>query len=77
MSSNEPTPRLNPRGGDRRGQRQLGGRTPASLWYGLALVVVLGLAQTYWLLPRGRALPYSEFKTLLKNGAIAEVVVAV
>ncbi|HEU4887748.1 MAG TPA: ATP-dependent zinc metalloprotease FtsH, partial [Thermoanaerobaculia bacterium] len=76
MSSDQPTPRLNPRGGDRRGQRQLGGRTPASLWYGLALVVVLGLAQTYWLLPRGRVLPYSEFKTLLKNGAIAEVVVA-
>jgi cell division protease FtsH len=76
MSSNEPTPRLNPRGGDRRGQRPLG-RSPASLWFGLGLVLILGLAQMYWLVPRGRALPYSEFKAFLKNGAIEEVVVGV
>ena len=75
MSTDQPTPRLNPRGGDRRGQRQLGRRSPASLWFGLGLVLVLGLAQMYWLVPRGRVLPYSEFKALLKNGAIAEVVV--
>jgi cell division protease FtsH len=75
MSNDQPTPRLNPRGGDRRGQRQLGRRSPASLWFGLGLVLVLGLAQMYWLVPRGRVLPYSEFKELLKNGAIEEVVV--
>jgi cell division protease FtsH len=75
MSDTQPTPRLNPRGGDRRGQRQLGRRSPASLWFGLGLVLVLGLAQMYWLVPRGRVFPYSEFKALLKNGAIEEVVV--
>ena len=75
MSDSQPTPRLNPRGGDRRGQRQLGKRSPASLWFGLGLVLVLGLAQMYWLVPRGRVLPYSEFKALVKNGSVAEVVV--
>jgi cell division protease FtsH len=75
MSNDQPTPRLNPRGGDRRGQRQIGRRSPASLWFGLGLVLVLGLAQMYWLVPRGRVVPYSEFKALLKNAAIEEVVV--
>ena len=71
MSTDQPTPRLNPRGGDRRGQRQLGRRSPVSMWYALALVLVLGLAQTYWLLPRGKPLLYSEFKTLVKSGSVS------
>src|SRR4051812_36330160 len=68
------TPRFNPRGGDRRGQRQLGGRS-SSLWYGLAFLLVLLLAQLYYLTPVGRSIPYSEFKSLVKNGKVAEVVV--
>jgi cell division protease FtsH len=68
------TPRFNPRGGDRRGQRQLGGRS-SSLWYGLAFLLVLLLAQLYYLTPVGRSIPYSEFKSLIKNGQVAEVVV--
>ncbi len=75
MPSNQPTPRLNPRGGDRRGQRQLGGRSPASLWYGLAFVLLFAVAQMYWLMPRGRPLHYSEFKALLKNGSVQEVTI--
>ena len=75
MPTDQPTPRLNPRGGDRRGQRQLGRRPQASMWYALALILVLGLAQMYWLVPRGKPLLYSEFKTLVKNGSISEVVV--
>ena len=66
--------RFNPRGGDRRGQRQIGARPTSSLWYGLALLLVLGLAQMYYLMPAGRSLPYSEFKALLKSGQVAEVV---
>ncbi len=66
--------RFNPRSGDRRGQRQISARPTSSLWYGLALLLVLGLAQMYYLIPAGRPLPYSEFKALLKSGQVAEVV---
>jgi cell division protease FtsH len=73
----KPTPRFNPRGGDRRGrgQRQLPPRGSSSLWYVLALLVLLGLAQAYYLTPTGRSLPYSEFKTLLKDGQVTEVTI--
>jgi cell division protease FtsH len=77
MAANQPTPRFNPRGGERRGQRQIGGRSPASLWYGLAFVLLFALAQMYWLMPSGRPIPYSDFKTLLKNGSVQEITVGV
>lgn len=75
MSSPKPTSRFNPRGGDRRGPRPFGGRPGASLWYGLGFLFLLGLAQMYYLAPAGRPIPYSEFKELLKNGAITDVTV--
>src|SRR5690242_14451529 len=76
MAQKQSTPRFNPRSGDRRGQRQLGGRPGSSLWYGLAFLLLLGLAQMYYLAPAGRPIPYSEFKDLLKNGQVADVTVA-
>ena len=69
----KPTPRFNPRGGDRRGQRPVGTRPASSLWYGLAFVLLFALAQMYWLIPAGKPVPYSDFKTLIRNGSIAEV----
>src|SRR6266540_4955219 len=69
-------PRFNPRGADRRGQRPAGQRPSPALWYGLAFVLLLGLAQMYYATATaGRAVPYSEFKTSLRNGEIAEVTV--
>jgi cell division protease FtsH len=50
-------------------------RPTGSVWYGLAFLALLVLAQTYFLVPAGRQLPYSEFKGLLKEGKIAEVTV--
>jgi cell division protease FtsH len=47
-------------------------RPTSSLWYGLALLVVLGVAQMYYLMPAGRSVPYSEFKAMLKSNQIAE-----
>src|SRR4051794_3498504 len=73
MANQRPTPRFNPRGGDRRGQRQLTGRQSSPLWYGLAFLILLGVAQMYYLPPAGRTLPYSEFKALLKAGRAAEL----
>jgi cell division protease FtsH len=71
----KPTPRFNPRGGDRRGPRQLPTRGSTSLWYGLAFVLLLGLAQVYYLAPAGRSIPYSEFKTLVKSGEVTEITI--
>jgi cell division protease FtsH len=75
VASQRPTPRFNPRGGDRRGKGQLTPRSASSLWYGLAFLMILGVAQMYYLAPGGRVLPYSEFKQLVKSGQVAEVTV--
>ena len=45
------------------------------MWYGLAFLLLLGLAQMYYLAPGGRTVPYSEFKTLMKEGQVAEVTI--
>src|SRR5262245_44218603 len=71
----KPTPRFNPRGGDRRGQRQLPTRGATALWYGLAFLLVLGLAQMFYFAPAGKNIPYSEFKTLVKNGQVTEATI--
>ena len=76
MPPQRPTPRFNPRGGDRRGQRPLTPRTSSSLWYGLAFLMILGVAQMYYLTPSGRTIPYSEFKQLVKSGQIAELTIS-
>jgi cell division protease FtsH len=75
MAPKSSTPRFNPRSGDRRGQRQIGGRPGFSLWYGLGFLLLLGLAQMYYLAPGGKPIPYSEFKDLVKNGEVTEVTV--
>ena len=74
MASTKPSPRLKPRGGDRR-QRTFGGRPASSLWYGLAFLLLLVLVQAYYLTPAARTVPYSEFKDLIKQGAIEDVTV--
>jgi len=73
MAPSRPVP-PNPRG-DRRGGG--GGsrlsRPSSSLWYGLALLLILGMAQAYYMAPPGRSIPYSEFKQLVKSGDVAEI----
>src|SRR5437867_11759965 len=75
MAAKKGVPRFNPRGGERRGTRQLPARSSSSLWYGLAFLLLLGLAQMYFLTPAGRSIPYSEFKSLLKNGKVVEIAI--
>ena len=50
-------------------------RPSNTMWYGLAVLLLLATAQTYFLVPTGRQIPYSEFKTSLKQGKVAEVTV--
>src|SRR6185369_1905783 len=73
MATKKSVPRFNPRGGDRRGPRQMPGRSASSLWYGLAFLPVLGVAQLYFLASAGRSVSYSEFKQLLKGSKVVEV----
>jgi cell division protease FtsH len=63
----------NPRGGDRRGTSRLTSRPSSPLWYGLALLLALGMVQAYYMTPPGRLIPYSEFKQLVKSGEVAEI----
>ena len=69
------SPKANPRGGDR-GARPGGQRPNASLWYGLAFLMVLGFAQLFFMTPPGRSVPYSEFKTLLRDNQIVDAVIS-
>jgi cell division protease FtsH len=68
--------KTNPRGNSRGGTpRPFPPRAGASLWYGLTLLIVLGLVQMYYMTPGGRQIAYSEFKTMVQSGQIAEVVI--
>ena len=75
MASPKPTSRFTPRSGDRRSQRPTVQRPGPSLWYGLAFLFVLGFAQLYFMAPPGRSIPYSEFKTLVKDSQVADVTI--
>ena len=76
MAAKRSSSRFNPRGDRRTPGKKLGQRSSPSLWWGLGLLLILGLAQAYFLTPAGRTIPYSEFKTLLKDGKVAEVAVS-
>src|SRR5215471_5843872 len=66
-----PPQKPNPRGV----RRTLPPRAASSLWYGLALLLVLGLVQMYYMTPGGRSVSYSEFKAMVQSGQVAEVLI--
>ena len=49
---------------------------PGGVWWAVAFVLLLGLAQIYFMAPPGRAVPYSEFKSLVKSGQVAELTIS-
>ena len=67
-------PGLNPR--DRRpGERRPLGpasRPGGAIWYVLGFLVLMALAQAWFLTPSGRQIPYSEFKQLVRGGQVSE-----
>ena len=70
------TPLLPPRGDRKAGERRpLGPRPMFSLWYVLGFLMLLGVAQAWFLGSGGRAIPYSEFKSLVRANKVAEVTV--
>ncbi|MGH9387067.1 MAG: ATP-dependent zinc metalloprotease FtsH [Vicinamibacterales bacterium] len=61
-------------GGPSKDRREQTAR-PAALWWLLGALLVLALAQAYFMTPAGRPIPYSEFKSLVRTGQVAEVAV--
>ena len=73
MAAQKPASRFNPLGSG--GPRPRAARPGWSLWYGLGLLLLLGVVQMYFMTPAGRTLSYSEFKTLVRSGEVAEVTI--
>jgi cell division protease FtsH len=48
---------------------------PTALWWVLGGLLVLAIAQALFMTPGGRAIPYSEFKSLVRGGQVVEVAV--
>src|SRR3954471_252003 len=71
-----PPAKTNPRGNTRGGApRPFPPRSSAALWYGLGLLVLLGLVNMYYMAPTGKQIAYSEFKTLVQTGQVAEATI--
>jgi len=72
-----PTPGLNPR--DKRpGERRAlprPGRPGGAVWYVLGFLLLMALAQVWFMPPAGRSISYSEFKSAVRSGQVAEVTV--
>jgi cell division protease FtsH len=65
-----PSPSLPPGGKDR---RQSAAPKPTALWWVLGVLTLLAIGQAYFLAPQGRQISYSEFKTMVRAGQVAEV----
>ncbi|MDP1572322.1 MAG: ATP-dependent zinc metalloprotease FtsH [Vicinamibacterales bacterium] len=48
---------------------------PTAVWYVLGAMLFIALMQAMFLAPTGRSIPYSEFKSMVRTGQIAEVTV--
>ena len=71
-----PTPRINPRDRKPGDRRPLTPQRPTfSIWWVLATLMLLAVAQAWFMAPSGQAIPYSEFKSLVRSDQVAEVTV--
>src|ERR1044072_2058836 len=66
-----PSPSLPPGGKDSRQQPQ----KPTAVWWVLGVLTLLAIGQAYFLAPAGRQISYSEFKSLVRAGQVAELAV--
>ena len=64
--------------GRRPGDRSpFGGQRPGpSFWLFAALLAVTALTQVYFWTPAGELIPYSQFKTLVRDGKVSEVMIS-
>jgi cell division protease FtsH len=52
-----------------------GGRPGGAIWYVLGFLLLMTLAQYYFLAPAGKVISYSDFKNAVRTGQVAEVYV--
>ena len=65
---------MNPR--ERRsGSQPRTGRPGGAVWYVLGFLMVMALTQAWFFAPAGHQISYSEFKTAVRGGQVADVVV--
>ena len=77
MANLRTPPGMNPRD-KRQGERRTLGRPvrPGSaIWYVVGFLMLMALAQAWFLAPAGRQISYSEFKQAIRTGQVGEVVV--
>ena len=73
MSPKSPLGSRDRKPGDR---RSLAPQRPTfSIWYVLGLLLLLALAQAWFMAPAGRQVPYSEFKAMVRSGQVVEATV--
>jgi cell division protease FtsH len=76
MANPRTPPGLNPRDKRPGDRRSLGPTGPGNaVWYALAFLVLMGLAQAWFASPSGQTVSYSEFKQAVRTGQVAEIVV--
>jgi cell division protease FtsH len=70
-------PGMNPRDKRPGDRRTLGttGRPGGAVWYVLGFLLLMALANVWYLQPGGKPISYSEFKQAVRNGQVAEVFV--
>jgi cell division protease FtsH len=74
MAEGRPPSGLNPRDkrpGERRGFGI--GRRPSGIWWVVAIIAAMALTQAFFFPKAGRQISYSEFKTAVREGRVAEV----
>jgi cell division protease FtsH len=54
----------------------VGPRPVSAVWYILGFLLLLAVVQAWLFIPAGRTIPYSEFKSLLAAGRVAEVTIS-
>src|SRR4051812_15780212 len=67
---------MNPRDKRPVDRRPLGtGRPGGMVWYVLGFLMLMAIAQAWFLTPSGRQISYSDFKQAVRGGQLAEVYV--
>jgi cell division protease FtsH len=77
MANNKPSRVPKPRGGRPGERRPLGPPRPglSSIWYVLGFILLLAILQAYYLAGSAPSIPYSQFKDLVRQDKLSDVVI--
>ena len=76
MANLRTPPGMNPRDKRTGDRRTIGSSRPGgAVWYVLGLLMLMALANAWYLQPAGKPIKYSDFKQAVRNGQVADVYV--